>query len=116
MVSVFRRSLKTGIVTKRYPAEPEPAPDAFRGQVQLDTDRCTGDGACARVCPATAISVQSDELGWVWSLTDARCVFCGLCEGVCESGAIRLSNEFELATLSALDLTTTVRFTRRSGT
>jgi len=112
MVSIFRRSLKTGVVTKRYPTEPESAPDAYRGQIQLDTDHCTGDGACARVCPANAITVQADERGWVWALTDARCVFCGLCEGVCENGAIRISREFELATLSASDLSTTVRFNR----
>lgn len=110
MVSVFRRSLKTGLVTRGYPAAAEPAPEAFRGQVQLDSTRCSGEGACARVCPSSAIAVDRQADGWTWTLTDARCVFCGLCADVCASEAIRLTNEFELAVLDAADLTTIVRF------
>lgn len=110
MVNVFRRSLKTGIVTRHYPFEPEPAPAAFRGQVQLDTSRCTGEGACAKVCPSNAIVVESKPDGWTWSLSDARCVFCGLCADSCQSSAIRLSNEFELAVLAQRDLETIVHF------
>lgn len=112
MVNVFRRSLKTGAVTRGYPAEPEAAPASFRGQVQLNTAACTGDGACARVCPAVAIAVEHHDAGWTWTLTDARCVFCGLCAGACPSQAITLSNAFELAVLDARDLVTSVAFTK----
>lgn len=115
MVNVFQRSLKTGIVTKGYPGVPEPAPALFRGQVQIDPDACMGDEACARVCPAEAIMVERRDDGWTWSLTDARCVFCGLCAEVCDRGAIRMSNEFELATLRPIDLTTVVHFGHSSA-
>ena len=110
MVNVFHRSLKTGIVTRGYPSVPEPAPTAYRGQVQLDTSSCTGEGECARVCPSSAIAVDVAPGGWTWSLTDAPCVFCGLCAEACASGAIRLTNEFELAVLDSDDLSTTVHF------
>jgi formate hydrogenlyase subunit 6/NADH:ubiquinone oxidoreductase subunit I len=104
---------KRGIVTTNYPEVAEPAPEAFRGQVLLDSSRCTGDGACARVCPSNAIGVTESADGWVWTLDDARCVFCGLCEEVCPEQAISISNEFELATRSKVDLVTTVTFVGR---
>jgi formate hydrogenlyase subunit 6/NADH:ubiquinone oxidoreductase subunit I len=111
MLSIVRLARKRGIVTTSYPEVPEAAPQAFRGQVQLDSGRCTGDGACARVCPSNAIVVEATEDGWVWMLDDARCVFCGLCEEVCPEQAILISNEFELATRTSDDLLTTVTFT-----
>ena len=111
MLGVFRRSLKTGIVTTAYPAVPETAPSLFRGQVVLELACCSGDGACARVCPSQAIVVAPvEETGWVWELDDARCVFCGLCQEACPTGAIGLSNDFELTVRAADDLVTRVVF------
>lgn len=111
MLDVFRRSLGTRSLTTEYPEAPEAAPPAYRGQVQLDPGRCTGDAACARVCPSQAISVRATgDLGWSWELSDARCVFCGLCAEACPTRAIVLSNEFELATRSESELITHVTF------
>jgi formate hydrogenlyase subunit 6/NADH:ubiquinone oxidoreductase subunit I len=110
MIDLFRTSLKTGSLTRGYPSEAELAPPSHRGQVLLDTSRCQGDAACARACPSLAIAVEREEAGWSWSLDDARCVFCGLCADACPSEAISLSNAFELATLDAGDLRTTVAF------
>jgi len=115
VLRLFRRSLRGGVVTGAYPDVPEAAPPAFRGQVLLRTDRCTGDGTCARVCPSGAIAVVRDGDGWTWELTDARCVFCGLCQEACPSRAIELSNEFELSVRDAGDLVTRVGFTSKAG-
>jgi formate hydrogenlyase subunit 6 len=112
MLDLFRRVMKTGVVTTRYPDLPEPAPAAYRGQVLLDTSRCVGDAACARACPSGAISVAESVDGWVWQLDDARCVFCGLCQEACPVEAIVISNEFELATRDRQDLLTTAAFLR----
>jgi formate hydrogenlyase subunit 6/NADH:ubiquinone oxidoreductase subunit I len=96
-VNIFRLA-RAGTATTTYPDFPEPAPLAYRGQVLLHTDRCIGDGACARVCPSGAISVTATSNGgWTWELDDACCVFCGLCAGVCPTAAVKISNEFELA-------------------
>ena len=117
MVNVFRRSARIGVVTTTYPDVPEPTPPAFRGQIQLRTDRCIGDGACARVCPSEAIAVigMPDE-GWAWKLDDARCVFCGLCADACPTGAVLVSNEFELAVRNQNDLMTLATFDAHSST
>ena len=74
---VFRNSARGRVGTRAYPLESEMAPAAFRGQLQLDPARCTGDAACARVCPSQAITVERTDPGWIWELNDARCVFCG---------------------------------------
>jgi formate hydrogenlyase subunit 6/NADH:ubiquinone oxidoreductase subunit I len=115
MLKLFKRVTTAGLVTSPYPAEPEPAPARYRGQVQLDTSRCRGDAACARACPSGAIAVEPTEAGWVWRLNDARCVFCGLCQDACANNAVSLSNEFELAVRTSADLQTDVVFTRKEG-
>jgi hydrogenase-4 component H len=100
-----------GVVTTTYPAVPEIAPPAYRGQILLRTDHCTGDGACAGVCPSEAIVVTEEpDAGWTWQLDDARCVFCGFCAEVCPTSAILISNEFELSVRNRDDLVTRARF------
>ena len=116
MLTILRRSLRTGSVTTGYPATPDPAPEAYRGQVLLDAARCVGDGACARVCPSAAIVVQATAVdGWVWELDDARCVFCGLCAEACPTAALALSNEYELAVRVKPELQTRVTFVKEAA-
>jgi formate hydrogenlyase subunit 6/NADH:ubiquinone oxidoreductase subunit I len=114
MLNILRRSLGTGVLTTGYPAVAESAPPAFRGQLMLDPTRCTGDGACARICPSLAIAVEHGDGGWSWQLDDARCVFCALCVEACPSDALQMSNAFELATRTQANLLTRVTF-RHNG-
>lgn len=115
MLNLFRRAGR-GIVTTTYPDGPEPTPFAYRGQVLLLTDRCVGDGACARVCPSEAIAVTGTPgEGWLWQLDDARCVFCGLCAEVCPTDAILISHQFELAARDRADLVAHAQFAALSG-
>jgi hydrogenase-4 component H len=105
-----------GIMTTSYPDVAELAPLAYRGQVMLRTDVCSGDGACARVCPSAAIAVTATPNGgWSWELDDGRCVFCGLCAEVCPTAAIMLSNEFELSVRDRAELMVRATFTGRAS-
>jgi formate hydrogenlyase subunit 6/NADH:ubiquinone oxidoreductase subunit I len=55
--------------------------------------------------------VAATGTGWAWELDDARCVFCGLCVEACPTGALVMSQEFELAVRDRSDLVTLVAFT-----
>lgn len=47
-------------------------------------DKCLGCGACAAVCPKSAISMTEDTFGVLLPHIDKhKCVDCGLCENVC---------------------------------
>jgi Ni,Fe-hydrogenase III small subunit/ferredoxin len=75
MLRWIPRALRGGRVTTRYPAVPEPAPDGFRGRV----DVVDADGAppgLPAVCPTGAITV--DDAGRV-ALDRGRCILCGEC-------------------------------------
>ncbi|HUT36897.1 MAG TPA: 4Fe-4S dicluster domain-containing protein [Planctomycetota bacterium] len=93
-----------GPYTSKFPAEPSPAPPAYRGQGQFDEDECVACGGCARVCPSKAIDVvdqpELDPPTRTIVRHDDRCVFCGQCEAQCLTGkGVHLTNEYELSTL-----------------
>ncbi|MGH2390576.1 MAG: 4Fe-4S dicluster domain-containing protein [Chloroflexota bacterium] len=107
------RGLRTGIVTTRYPREPEIMPAAYRGRVVLDPDRCDPRAcrACADVCLPKAITVDREAV----RLDIGRCITCGFCLGACPTGAFTMRNDFELAARRREDLITEVRRVDRNG-
>src|SRR5262245_41188628 len=117
MMNIFRKSLKTGLVTTGYPDVAEPAPPAFRGRPALDVTRCTGEARCAEVCPSQCLTVTADPAtgGRVWELDLAPCLFCGLCAEVCPTGAITMTGDFELAVRDRRDLITRIVFPGAPG-
>ncbi|MGQ9809340.1 MAG: NuoI/complex I 23 kDa subunit family protein [Armatimonadota bacterium] len=103
-------------VTLQYPEERPRLSERFRGVPALPIDpatgrdRCIACSACARVCPDQVITVVA-EVGEDkkrhladMTLDVAGCIFCGLCVEVCPTGALVLSDEFELAHSSREDL------------
>jgi ferredoxin len=53
------------------------------------TEKCTGCGACVKICPMGAITVLDDDL-----TIDSSCIGCGLCSSRCPKDAI-VMEEFE---------------------
>ena len=101
MLEIFRQRLSGGPATNRYPEVVDVPPPSFRGQPRLRPERCGGDAACARVCPAGAIEVESSDLGgWTWTLDRASCLGCGLCLEACPNEALDVEPIFELAALA----------------
>jgi len=98
------RALVEGPYTSKFPFEPAEPPPNFRGKPEFQTDDCVGCGACAEVCPASAITVLSlcanEPPMRRLELRLDRCIFCGQCELNCLTHkGIHLTQKFDLATL-----------------
>lgn len=98
------RAVVGGPYTHAFPAEPSPAPPAYRGKGRFNEDECIGCGACAEICPANAIEVidrpDRDSPTRTLVRRDDHCIFCGQCQALCTTGkGIECTPEYELATL-----------------
>ncbi|NMB75522.1 MAG: NADH-quinone oxidoreductase subunit I [Myxococcales bacterium] len=93
-------------VTIQYPdrtAQPVQRllPERSRGLLEVDVERCTACGLCAKTCPIDCIVVETGKdaagarLHTRMDVDLGRCMFCGLCVEACPTGAIRHSREFE---------------------
>ena len=98
------RALVVGPYTSAFPAaESIPAP-AFRGKPEYRPDTCVACGACAEVCPASAMTMEDDIEATPpvrrMTLRLDRCIFCGHCELNCLCGdGIHLTPQYDTATL-----------------
>lgn len=100
------------IITQQYPENRETLTmfPRFRGRLVLVRDkqsglpRCTACGMCEKACPNGTISVLARRgagkrmvLGrYLYRLS--QCTLCNLCVESCAFGAIRMGQDFELAT------------------
>ncbi len=49
------------------------------------TDKCTGCGACTKICPVSAITGEKKE---IHVIRQAYCIECGACGRVCAASAV----------------------------
>ena len=98
MLRAIVRSLRTGVVTTQYPAQPAQPPARFRGAPQVRVG-CPMDALPpASICPSGAISGGLGESRYAIDL--ARCLFCGRCAEAPSDSAIEMGREVELASRS----------------
>jgi hydrogenase-4 component H len=128
VLSWVRRGLRTGILTTRYPATKEYMPEGFHGRPVLDANRCLADQgckACVQVCLPAALSIievlneanREPEEGEAWQLTldYARCIMCKLCVTSCPADALRMTEDYELASSNREDLRLVTLFAATMG-
>jgi NADH-quinone oxidoreductase subunit I len=91
---LFRRK-----VTLRYPQEKTPKSPRFRGLHALrrypnGEERCIACKLCEAVCPALAITIESEERDdgsrrtTRYDIDLYKCIFCGMCEESCPVDSI----------------------------
>ena len=96
-------------VTLNYPEEKTPQSSRFRGLHALrrypnGQERCIACKLCEAVCPALAITIES-EVGpdgtrrtTRYDIDMVKCIYCGLCQEACPVDAIVEGPNFEFAT------------------
>jgi NADH-quinone oxidoreductase subunit I len=115
--SLFLSELRTGLgvtlrhffkrkVTQRYPEEKTPLSPRFRGLHALrrypnGEERCIACKLCEAVCPALAITIESEQRAdgsrrtTRYDIDLTKCIFCGYCEESCPVDSIVETHIFE---------------------
>jgi NADH-quinone oxidoreductase chain I len=102
--ALFRRK-----VTLDYPREKGPVSPRFRGEHALrrypdGRERCIACKLCEVVCPAQAITIESEEMPdgsrrtVRYDIDMTKCIYCGLCQQACPVDAIVQGPNFEFST------------------
>ena len=95
--------------TINYPFEKGSISPRFRGEHALrrypnGEERCIACKLCEAVCPAQAITIESEEKDdgsrktTRYDIDMLKCIYCGLCEESCPVDAIVQGPNFEFAT------------------
>lgn len=98
-LSVTARTLFRKKVTVNYPEERTPQSPRFRGLHALrrypnGEERCIACKLCEAVCPALAITIESDVADdgtrrtTRYDIDLFKCIYCGFCEEACPVDAI----------------------------
>ncbi len=105
-LGVTGRYLGARKFTVQYPEERTPQSPRFRGLHALrrypnGEERCIACKLCEAVCPALAITIDSDERPdgtrrtTRYDIDLFKCIYCGFCEEACPTDAIVLTREIE---------------------
>ena len=108
MFETLRQSLKTGIVTTKYPEAPAEVSSRARGKPQIDWPKWKDARPAAAICPTGAIDFRDEQTTRTASLDLGKCIFCGLCADV--DPAIRMTHQCELASRERADLKLTAKY------
>jgi len=103
---VTLRNLFVKKVTIQYPEDKTPQSPRFRGLHALrrypnGEERCIACKLCQAVCPAAAITIESDVAGdgtrrtTRYDIDLFKCIYCGFCEEACPVDAIVETRIFE---------------------
>lgn len=110
MFNILQKTFRVGIATANYPRVAARVAEQFRGRPEFDFAAWRDARPAAEVCPTGAIAV--DDLGHLRTVTVdyGRCIFCGECAEASTDGAVRMTREFELATMARGDLVLTAEY------
>ncbi|MGZ4889053.1 MAG: NADH-quinone oxidoreductase subunit NuoB [Candidatus Angelobacter sp.] len=111
MFNILQKTIKTGIVTARYPDEAAKITESSRGRPAFDFEKWKDARPAAEVCPTGAISLCDKSDSRRVTVDYGLCVFCGLCAAASSDQAVQITREFELATRDRDKLVLTAEYT-----
>ncbi len=105
-MAVTGRHLFARKVTQQYPEDKTPLSNRFRGLHALrrypnGEERCIACKLCEAVCPALAITIESEQRAdgtrrtTRYDIDLTKCIFCGYCEESCPVDSIVETHIFE---------------------
>ena len=105
-LAVTGRYLFARKITIQYPEEKTPLSPRFRGihaqrRYPNGEERCIACKLCEAVCPALAITIESEQREdntrrtTRYDIDMAKCIYCGFCEEACPVDAIVETHVFE---------------------
>ena len=105
-LKITGRKLSKKPITIQYPEEKTPLSSRFRGLHALrkypnGEERCIGCKLCEAVCPALAISMDTEARSdntrrtTKYEIDLFKCIYCGFCEEACPVDAIVETSIFE---------------------
>jgi formate hydrogenlyase subunit 6/NADH:ubiquinone oxidoreductase subunit I len=101
MIQTVLGSLMKRPATTRYPFEPSPMPERFRGKLAFHGELCINCRICMRDCPSDAIVITKIGDTEIQAEIDlARCIYCAQCVDSCPKKALEATGDFELAQLT----------------
>jgi NADH-quinone oxidoreductase subunit I len=117
-LSAFWLALKYFVAPKatvNYPFEKGPLSPRFRGEHALrrypnGEERCIACKLCEAICPAQAITIESEprpdgsRRTTRYDIDMVKCIYCGMCEESCPVDAIVQGPNFEFATETRAEL------------
>jgi NADH-quinone oxidoreductase subunit I len=89
-------------VTIRYPEERKELPKDYRGRHYLDIEKCVACEFCAAACPVDIIFIVSQphpekvRHPVVFNIDILKCIFCGYCVEACPTGALQMTDVYEV--------------------
>jgi Ni,Fe-hydrogenase III small subunit/formate hydrogenlyase subunit 6/NADH:ubiquinone oxidoreductase subunit I len=110
MFKILNLTLRTGIVTARYPDGPADVPASFRGLPEFEFEKWDDARPAGEVCPTGAISLREGEGAREVTIDYGLCVYCGLCAETTRNRAVRITQNFETAAEDRQDLIKTARY------
>jgi Ni,Fe-hydrogenase III small subunit/formate hydrogenlyase subunit 6/NADH:ubiquinone oxidoreductase subunit I len=110
MFHIFQKSAQTGLVTIGYPQKPAQISAQFRGAPAFDFSAWWDARPAADACPTGAIQIQDCEGRRKVTVDYGLCNYCGECAEADTSGAIKITQNFELAVRRRDDLILTAEY------
>ncbi|HEV2688307.1 MAG TPA: NADH-quinone oxidoreductase subunit NuoB [Bryobacteraceae bacterium] len=110
MFKILHKTFATGIATGPYPMAAPALSAQFRGRPEFDFEAWRDARPAADLCPTGAISVCDQDGTRQVTVDYGLCIFCGQCAEASADGAVRVTQEFELATRNRRELILTAEY------